>query len=331
MRGELFTLEDREWVAQNAVKTIENRMNGSSYRIVDFPKLIVYIRQKRFNKGLSPQISIMPISEDKFKARSYSFNTFNDKERGVIYGKFLGFADNGNPRYKRFIIGDAVDLDISNQDDAELWALLCFYPKLEGSVNEESPYYKVYDKSKEAISNNVKAEEFMQASGRIKSMSLKDKVYFLRYAYPSRGVLSNYNEEIVNGILFDELFKNPQGFNRKFVSKSRSVNEAFTTAIELGVIMNIPEKGYLYDNLNIGSTEMDAIAFLSKDNVIFGSILDKIGREDTILSNVSNNTSNLNKENASVKQSEKKDKKPEPIASNVGDSGPGEASPGEWS
>lgn len=331
MRGELFTLEDRAWVAENAVKTIENRMNGSSYRIVDMPKLIVYIRQKRFNKSLSPQISVMPISEDKFKTRSYSFNTFKDKLHDITYGKFLGFADNGNPRYKRFFIEESADIDITNNDGAELWALLCFYSKLQGSVNEESPYYKVFDKSKEAIGFNDKAKEFSQASGRILSMSLKDKVYFLRYAYPTRSVLSNYNEEIINGILYEELFRNPQGFNRMYESKTRSVVEVFKTAIELGVIQNVPEKGYLYDNLNIGSTELDAIAFLSKDNMIFTSILDKINREDTVLSSVSNNTSNLNEEKLSVKQAAKEIKKSEEQVNENLVNSDDTKDPGEWS
>lgn len=293
MKGELFTLEDREWAAKNAVKTLENRVSGTSTKIVDIEKVIKYMREKRYSKGLSPQISVLPIRPDSMKEHSYSFTTFYDRANDLIYGKFLGFANNGRPRFKRFNVQEFLDIDLTMMDQAELWVLFCFHPKLEGSVNEENPYFRVFDKSREAIQSNIKADQFMIASGRIRSMQIKDKVYFLRYAYPSRSVLSSYNEEIVNGILYDEAFKNPGIFNRKYESNSRSMFEIFRSALELGVIKNIPEQGYVFENINLGLTEIDVVTNLSKDNVLITSLLDKVSKEDTIFDKVVGNTNNL--------------------------------------
>lgn len=310
MRGELFTLEDRAWAAENAKKTLENRMTGTTLEIIDLEKVIKYLREKRYNKGLSPNISVLPIKEDPMKERSYSFTTFFDRAHGVLYGKFLGFSNNGNPRFKRYTVREVLDVDMTMLDQAEQWLLFCFHPQLEGSVNEEDPYFRVFDKSREAIESGVKADEFIQASGRIKSMQLKDKLYFIRYAYPSRSVLSSYNEEILNGILFDEAFKNPSLFNRKYEAKSRSMFEIFRTGLELGVIKNVPEQGYIFENLNLGVTEIDVITYLSKDNVIITSILDKISKEDTVFEKVVSNTNTL--KNGNPKKESKPVKKETP-------------------
>lgn len=299
MRGELFTLEDRAWAAENAKKTLENRITGTKVEIVDLEKVIKYLREKRYRMGLSPNISILPIKEDPMKERSYSFSTFYDKAHGLLYGKFLGFSNNGNPRFKRFTVREVLDIDLTMLDQAEQWLLFCFHPKLEGSVNEDSPYFRVFDKSREAIDSSIKADEFIKASGRIRSMQLKDKLYFIRYAYPTRSVLSSYNEEILNGILFDEAFKDASLFNRKYEAKSRSMFEIFRSGVELGIIKNVPEQGYIFENLNLGVTEIDVITFLSKDNVIITSLLDKISKEDTVFEKVVSNTNSL-KNNARV-------------------------------
>jgi hypothetical protein len=300
MRTILFSLEDRRWVAENAVRELENS-NNVKYRVVDLDKLIKKVRKSRFEKGLSPQISIMPIHEDALKERNYSFSMFYDREFGVYYGKFLGFSSNGEPKFKSFTMRNSIDLDITYDGDAELWCLIVFFRKLEGSVNQDDPYFKVYDESSESLKNTVKAQLFATAMGRIKSMSMKEKVYFIRYAYPAKNLSSNYTEDVLDGVLYEMAMNNPSEFNSKFASRSRSIGEVFQSGIQTGVIQNMQDGGYVFEGLNIGLTDMDVMNFLSKDNTVLSSVLDRIAKSDNILQGIVKN-SNLVK---NIKESEK--------------------------
>lgn len=312
MRGKLFSLEDRKHIAENAVK-VQVNSTGVEFRIVDMQAAIKYLRTKRYEMGLSPFINISPIHEDQLKDRSYSIAMFNDKEFDVIYGKFLGFSSNGEPRFHRYSISEYMSFDITQNGDAEIWIMLLFFSKLEGSVNEDNPYFRIFDDSQVALDNVKKAELFAKAMGRIKSMGLKDKLYFIRYAYPGKTISSSFNDNILDGLLLEEAMKNPDTFNRLYESKTRSISEVFHSGIHTGVIQNVQEQGFVFEGFNLGISELDAITTLSKDNTILSSVLDRISKHDGVLRGIVSNTQNRKKmeeKETKSKESEKENKNP---------------------
>jgi hypothetical protein len=184
------------------------------------------------------------------------------------------------------------DFDFTRPDDLDYWLIARWHPQITGSPNQfPSPYFKIFDPTEEIIGSTAKVESLMTAVGRIKAMDLKKKVLFLRYLQIP--IHSTYTEDIIDGLLYQSASGNPSLFNEKYSSSSRSIYEIFYTALTLGVIQQIPDQGYRYENYKLGTVEFDVIATLNKDNVILSSILDKIAKVDLTVKDIETRSKRL--------------------------------------
>lgn len=288
----LLTLEEREWISKNAVKEVGGG-EGRTFRIADMRLLVKRLREQRFKENLSPIISVMPIREDVKKQHSYTFAVFHDRQFDVRYGIYQRLNKQGEPIFQRMELKETMDLDITKDDDAYFWLVARMHPRVQGSPFEDKPYFKIYDPSKEILGERNKMEELVKAIDRVKKMNIKEKVYFLRYV--GVPLLDSYNEDILDGLLFQFINQNPYIFNNKFESSTRSIHEIFHSALSLGIITYSPDKGYSFNGMKLANTDYDTITFISKDRVTFSAILDKIKSLDNILTSIEKKSEKLEK------------------------------------
>ena len=289
MKSNLFTLEEREWIANNAVKIVGE--GGRTFRVIDIEVARKEFCRKRFSAGLSNTLSILPIFDDSRKDRSYPFTNFYDRQFDVYYGVYIGLLPNGEPRFKRLVLQNSFDLDFTRTVDTEFWLIARMHPMIEGTPNVNNAYFKVYDETENILKNTDKVQSFLKAVDRIKKMDLKQKVYMLRFLQIP--LHSTYNEGILDGLLYKTANDNPFNFNEKFASSSRSMYEIFYTATQLGIISYIPDSGYMYNGFNLGMMEFDVIATLAKEKVMLESLIDRIRRMDTMVGEIEKRTNML--------------------------------------
>ena len=104
---------------------------------------------------------------------------------------------------------------------------------------------------------------------------------------------NTYTEPLIDGLLYQYANNNPSGFNEKFTSSSRSVNEIFQTAIVLGIISHVPDQGYKFENYKLGAVEFDVIAILNKDKTILSAVLDQIAKVDMVIGDIESRTKRI--------------------------------------
>ena len=298
-----ISLEEREWIAANAFKEVGNE--SRKFKVVDLEKLKKHFKEERYKTGLAPTISILPIHEDMKKDRNYTFSVFNDRQFGILHGIYIGLDKNGEPKFKRMDIKGSTDFDFTRPDDLEFWLIARWHPQLKGSPNESAPYYKVFDATEDILKSTDKMDSILTAAARIKSMKLKQKIYFLRYLQIV--VQNTYTESIIDGLLFQFAQNSPSTFNERYSSSQRSIYEIFYTAITLGIIQHVPDQGYRFENFKLGAVEFDVIAALNKDKVVLASVLDKVAKMDLAVSDIENRTKRLQEVQEASKQVENKE------------------------
>ena len=321
----LVSVEERNWIKQHASIEMGRVVKQ---RVIDLEKVIHRIREERSKNNLTPYVDIVPVSADQFKVPNKMPTYQKDPVTGVLYGIAIGEDDYGNIKWQRLQLTDSLSLNLDNEMDARIWAILRFNPDITGSpFQKQNPYYKVFDPVDNAKATISEAKEMQVAFDRVKSLTEhpKEMVFFARYL--GEDLRENANKEIIEGILLQYAKNFPEEFNKKFNAKERAYAERFYTAKAIGIIESHPDRGFLFRNVPIGFSDEEAIRTLSSDAAIMSAINTLIIENDKVMrivqkDFVSKDTSTNKKEGKKEKeeilvpeevQSSKKDKKVEKI------------------
>ena len=280
------------------------------YRVIDLDKAVKKIRAERAKFALSPYIEIKPISPDLHKVPSRTGTFEKDPLTGVMYGIPIDQDDYGNMRWQKIQIGDNMSLNLDNDMEAKMWAVLRFNPNIKGSpFAVQNPYYEIYDPIVIARAEMGEVEQMKKAFERVTLIEEKpvDMVHFARFL--GEEIRENASLDIVSSILLKFARNYPLEFNKKWDSKIRAFGERFATARFLGIIIQDVDKGYVYQNIPLGLSEDEAIRFLSKDHNVMSSINSVIEEQDLVIHKIKEeiafNDIKSEKENGKVSKKEK--------------------------
>lgn len=303
----LVTLDERKLIQNQMSKEYGSKVK---HRVIDLDKAIIKIREERARFSLSPYVEIKPISPDMHKMPSRTGTFQKDPITGIYYGICIGEDDFGNLKWQKIQIGDSLSLNLDNNDDAKVWAVIRFNPDIKGSPFQvQNPYYEVYDPVEIARTEMGEVRNMQKAFGRIEMISEKpiDMVMFARYL--GEELRDNASFDIVYNVLLRFARNHPEDFNKKWENKNRSFGERFASARVLQIITQDVDKGYVYKNIPLGMTEDEAVRFLSKDTTIMSSINSAISDQDELVNS-------MKKElefNEKAKKSKKEEKKLEAV------------------
>jgi hypothetical protein len=273
MKKVLVTENERRKIAKEAVVEMGSKVTS---KVLDIDKVVQWIRTERKNKNLSPYIEIHPISEDQFKNPHKQATFQKDPLTGVLYGIATSSDDFGNIRWQKIQVNEMLSLNLDNDNDAKIWAVIRFNPDIQGSpFQRENPYFKIYDPVDEAIAEQNEIAEMQKAFERV-SMVIKDSKRMVQFArYLGVEVRDNTNYDIVYGALLKKARHNSAVFNKHFYS-----------GLALGVITEDANNGYMYEGITLGISKADAIKFLAKDKSVFSSISTALDEKDTAVKGV---------------------------------------------
>ncbi len=323
----LVTLEERKWIAANAVRQLGTAIK---FPVIDVNKAIEKIRADRASNNLSPYVEIQPISVDMHKVPNKLATFQKDPITSVLYGIALNQDDFGNIRWQKIQLHDSMSLNLDKTDDAKIWCILRFYPELKGSPwQADRPYYKVYDPTDQAIAEMGEIALMRKAFGRIEMIQEKpsDMVLFARFL--GEELMENSNENIVVGSLFRYAKNHPADFNRKWDSKIRSYGERFYSGVAIGIITQDAERGFIFRNIGLGLSEEEAIHFLSRDSNVMSSLNGDLSEKDVLVRSISSTKNEKKKKVEEKKKENEKDPDGEdPGTDNKDPDGSGAEDPG---
>jgi hypothetical protein len=277
----LVTVKERKEIQESLSKEFGTKVK---YRVIDLEKAVQKIREERAKFSLSPFIEIKPISPDMHKIPSRTSTFQKDPITGVLYGIAIDQDEFGNIRWQKIQISDNMSLNLDNDNDAKVWAVLRFNPDIKGSPFQvQNPYFEIYDPVQTARNEMGEVTQMKKAFERIDLIADKpiDMVMFARFL--GEEVRENASFDIVYNTLLRVARNHPGDFNKKWDSKTRSFGERFATAAALGIITQDVDRGYMFNNIPLGLSEEEAIRFLSKDVNVMSSINSQILEKDDVV------------------------------------------------
>jgi hypothetical protein len=278
---ELVTMAERRLIQKEMSVEFGTKVK---HRVIDLDKVVQKIREDRARFAMSPYIEIKPISPDMHKVPSRTSTYQKDPVTGVLYGIPISQDEFGNMRWQKIQIGDNMSLNLDEQNEAKIWAVLRFCPDIKGSpFAAQNPYYEIFDPEAIAKAEMGEVAHMKKAFERIDLIENNpvDMVYFARFL--GEEIRENASVDIVTNTLLRFAKNRPEEFNRRWDSKVRSFGERFATAVFLGIITQDVDKGYVYQNIPLGQSEEEALRLLSKDHNIMSSLNDKIEQEDKVI------------------------------------------------
>lgn len=306
MARKLITLEERQWLAKNAVKMMGKAVQ---YPVLDIDKAVERINEQRKSQSMSPWIEIQPISEDMHKAPNRVATFQKDPITGVYYGIVLDQDEFGNLRWQKLQLHDNISLNMDRREDAKIWAVLRFHPDIQGSPWEvQNPYYKIFDPIDEARSEGKEIEYMKKAFDRVDILldNPKNMVFFARYL--GEELVENSNFELVRGALLRYAKKEPFEFNKKWENRLRSFGEHFESARALGIITNDADRGFMFRNIGLGINPDEAIKMMSQDSNIMTAINNELAEKDQVILHIKHELereAETEKKNPKVKEMKK--------------------------
>jgi hypothetical protein len=290
-KKQLITIEERQWLAKNAVIQMGKNVK---YPILDIMKAVERISDQRQKNTTSPWIEIQPISEDMHKMPNRVPTFQKDPITGVFYGIPLDQDEFGNIRWQKVQLHDKISLNLDRIDDAKIWAgVIRFHPDVQGSPWQiQNPYYKIYDPIETARSEGKEIENMKKAFERVDILvsNPKNMVFFARYL--GEEFVENSNFELVQGALLRYARKEPLEFNRKWENKLRSFAEHFESAKAIGIITNDADRGFMFRNIGLGLNPEEVIKMLSQDTNIMSSINNELAEKDILIKRISEELKN---------------------------------------
>lgn len=278
---QLVTIEERKWIAENAVIEMGSKIK---YKIIDIDKVVERILGFRKKEAMTPYVEILPISEDMHKVPSRVATFQKDPVTGVLYGIPVGEDEFGNIRWQKIQLQDQLSLNLDKKDDAKLWAVIRFYPGLQGSPwQEQNPYYKVFDPIEKARADRNEVELMKTAFDHVDAV-IKDPKAMVQFArFLGLELMENSNYEIVRSKLLMEAKDNSAEFVRKWDHKLRSYGEHFESARALGIIKSEPDRGFLFKGISLGFSKEEAVKFLKNDTNVMTSINNELEEKDVVV------------------------------------------------
>lgn len=253
-------------------------------KIVDVDKVVEMIRAERRKSNQSMIIQLNPLKEDKFKDPYWSKTFDKDPKTGIYYGIVSKIYPDGNPKWFKINIHEFLTLNLDNDADAKIWAILRMHSSVKGTPLQvefnADPEISVLDLEVEAGKEINNAMDIAKAVTRAKNLTGEKMLYIAR----ALGISVNQNSspKMIKGAIMTRAVKSPVSFNAHYDDENRNVIENFATAETLQIIKMIPQKGYFFSDIPLGINKPSAIAAIKADGQLMMNIANEILRLDTV-------------------------------------------------
>ena len=249
------------------------------FKLANLDKIILKIRKDRREAGLTNIINLVPSKVRQYHDPNFKPTFVKDPLTGVIYGIMVGTHPDGNPKWQKISIGENLILDISQENDAKIWAVMRMHPSCDVSPFADDPRFVVEDPevtANETLAKGALIRTVLHKASTMKRMSLKHFARWCDIPLDGSETLTMIRSKLVNFAI-----ESPEKFEERFVSTERGIGEIFKSAKQMGLIKHDPSKGYKYHDLWLGLTEFECLNTLGQENEIVSGMLSEVETLDS--------------------------------------------------
>lgn len=276
---ELVSLAERQYLAKHCTREMGKEIK---MQVLDIEKATEYMRSQRLKTGMAPYVVIKPIVEDKFKEMRLAGTYQKDPKTGIYYGVPVREDNFGNIIWRKIRIVETETLRIHDSlDDAKMWTVLRFHPKVKNSPWQDSnPVFEVFDPVRNAGHEISKATSMKKAFEAADELSAKPDLMLNFVRFMGEEVTDYTQLKIIEGMLSSLAMQDPITFLRKFNDPSRNYYHIFHAAYQSGLLEEIPGQGFYFKNTPLGMDEVDVVAALRNDQNLIASLVGEIEQHD---------------------------------------------------
>jgi hypothetical protein len=281
---ELVSKSERKEIAKNEKYVFVPEGVNMRTKVIDVGLLAEDYVEERRKKGESMVIHVTPLIPRNNRSTNKGITFVKDAINNVVYGIMVDLDRFKNIIWARIEMEDGITINLDNIEDAKRWMVIRMHPSVEGSPFENEPLYKVEDPTLEAKKTQQKVSTVKQLFDKIDAMNGKEIVDALRYL--GETVNDSLTLEVAKSNLYNLAINNPSNTAERLANKQRGIEAKILAAVDCGVIKEFPEKGYVYNEINLGINMREAVNFIEKDKNVLSGILTQVEEEDVVSQNI---------------------------------------------
>lgn len=269
---ELIELDETR-AEKHEMYTIYRDGNGVAHKIANFENPIICR-----TKGI---IRIEAVKKGSSKQANFVYRTAFDSIARVIYGVPLGVDPNTKKIiWKSFTLNEFKILNLSNQNEAEEWAILKNHEIMKGARKA----YRIIDEEEQAREETTKILLTEQAVGIAKDMKLKDWIPAVRFLLAGEEKPENMSPTVLQNRVMRLAQDTPGELIKYWKNENRKYIDLLEGAKAVGLVHHDYKNGWLFDKkMPMGTTWDDALRFLIKDGHFAKALSDKVKELDVSL------------------------------------------------
>lgn len=280
-----ITQAERKEIAANCVY----KQDGLRERIVDVNKAVAVMMKYRAKKKLGPIVEIRRIDSglSKAVANGRTFSFVGDMDNDIKYGIVNEIRRDGSVFWRKMKYQEQMTFNLNVQSQAVMWLIFRMHWALEGApisgMGREAEY-RVYDPV--VVQRNVvkNADALLDSLTFIKNSKVLKLVQLVRYY----GLTAELQDEstldgtILRGLLIAEAQRNPIRFNKMKDNKDKQYFASIEAGISYGVLEHNLELGYIYKNINLGSSKEDVVEAFQQKQQLYHGFINEVNSVDTL-------------------------------------------------
>lgn len=232
------------------------------------------IEQKLCNfdlKETKGTVEVVALKHFAHKDQKMTFRCFKNPRTGEWFGIPVGMNPDGTYKFKPITITNHRIYNLENTEDAMEYFVVKNHHKVKGSpIEDANPMFYIRNEELEAeieIKKSMKAAEAINFIGSLKGNQLMEW-----------GMLFNINPasvspSIIKKRLMETCKTNPNSIIDKIEQKETyEILTIVKRGIMTGIINHSVDRGYTYNALPVGTTEMAVVDFLRRDKQLMAAI-----------------------------------------------------------
>lgn len=261
----LVTEKERRDILKN-----ESLVVGEKYKftVIDADKVGSRLVKERVANGESLHININPVgkvnNDRRVPHRGLTYQ--KDPITGVYYGLFIGLDRYDAPMWQKINMEEYLPLNLENDTDKKIWAVIRFHPLIKGSpFQADLPMYEILDPDEQSRKDLFRVELMKEAFNLVDKISEnpRELVQFLRYM--GEDVDNSNSLRITTSLASKIAMNSPEKIIASWKDKDRAIKQSIANAIKLGIIEEVPSKGFVFNNIPIGQEVSEVVYNLKND------------------------------------------------------------------
>jgi hypothetical protein len=253
-------------------------------KVIDVNELAKKIQADRKSNKEAMIIEVSPILKRKNRDTNIGITSVKDPYNNVVYGIYAGLDSIKNIVWARISMDNGITLNLENIEDAKRWVVVRMHPRVKGSPFEYDALYEVNDPTIEAKKTYQKVHKTEKMFEALRKMSGTDIIDAMRYLGES--VTDHTTFEVAKARIYDLILTKPDFVYDKMSSKQKGIEAKIMAAIEFSIIEEFTDRGFVYNEVPLGISLNDVIAYFETNKTVRDSILSEVGQKDTISHNV---------------------------------------------